>query len=161
VSVFPTNMLAEPPAVVENKTQGILAMKTIEDIDGFILKLELPYSELDHGMWLIQDQQETISIVVSLSGPVLVMRIKIFELKDSQDKTGLFRLLLELNASELLYGAYGLENNEVVLVESLSLEHLDFSLFQEAVEALIMTVATQYGMISRALGSKASQAEAR
>ena len=136
-------------------------MKTAEDIEGFILQLELPYSELGEGMWVIQDQKETLSVVVTLSGPVLVMSIKIVALKEAEDPTALYRLLLELNASELLYGAYGLENDEVVLVEALSLDHLDFPQFQEATEALMMTVATQYGMISRALKTGAKKAEAR
>ncbi len=136
-------------------------MITAEDLEGFILKLELPYSELGEGMWVIQDQKESISIAITLSGPILVMRIKILELDSSKDVCGLLRLLLELNASELLYGAYGLEDNEIVLVETLSLEHLDFSQFQEAVEALIMAVATQYGMIARMSKSGAVSTEAR
>jgi len=136
-------------------------MRTAEDIEGFILQLDLPYSELGDGMWVIHDQKETLSVVVTLSGPVLVMNIKIVALKEAEDLTGLFRLLLELNASELLYGAYGVENDEVVLVEALSLDHLDFPHFQEATEALMMTVATQYGMISRALKTGVKQTEAR
>lgn len=136
-------------------------MKSAEDLEGFILKLELPYSELGEGMWVIQDQKETISIAVSLSGPILVMRIKILELDSSKDLCSMLRLLLELNASELLYGAYGLEDDDIVLVETLSLEHLDFPQFQEAVEALIMTVATQYGMIARMSKSGAVSTEAR
>lgn len=136
-------------------------MKTIEDIEGFILQLDLPYSEIGEGMWIIQDQKETVSIIATLSGPVLVMSIKIVALEEAVDPSALFRLLLELNASELLYGAYGLENNEVVLVEALSLDHIDFPLFQEATEALMMTVATQYGMISRILKANEKKAESR
>jgi hypothetical protein len=128
-------------------------MMTAEEIEGFILKTELPYEEIDTGTWVVRDQTEKIANVMTLSGPVLVMRIKLAELH-GDDHEKLFRLLLELNASELLYGAYGLENNDVVLTEVLSLEHLDYASFLEATESLFMTVASQHGMIARVLNAK-------
>jgi hypothetical protein len=136
-------------------------MKTAEDIEGYILKTELPYEELGAGTWVVRDQNERISNVMTLSGPVLVMQIKIAEIGPGNHEE-LFKLLLSLNAAELLYGAYGLEDDQIVLVEVLSLEHLDFANFLEATEALFMTVFTQHGMIARALKAKArAGAEAR
>ena len=128
-------------------------MMTAEEIEGFILKTELPYEEINAGTWVVRDQTEKIANVMTLSGPVLVMQIKLAKL-DGDNNQKLFRLLLELNASELLYGAYGLENDDVVLTEVLSLEHMDYANFLEATESLFMTVVSQYGMISRALNAK-------
>ena len=125
-------------------------MSYAETIEGLILQLDLPYEELGEGIWVVKDEAETIHNVITLSGPVVVMRIKIVDVP----KTGtepLFKLLLELNASEMLHGAYGLEGNEAVMVEVMSIEHLNLPIFQEAVESMFMAVTSHHPSIARLL----------
>jgi hypothetical protein len=54
----------------------------------------------------------------------------------------LFRRLLELNATDLLHGAYAIEEGDVILTDTLDLETLDFKTFQSAVDSMQLTLAS-------------------
>ena len=68
-------------------------MEPAETIESLILQLDLPYEEIGDGMWVIKDQEETIHNVITLSGPVLLMRIKIVDAPRT-DPLALYQLLL-------------------------------------------------------------------
>ena len=46
----------------------------------------------------------------------------------------LFRTLLELNATEMMHGAYGIEGDSVVIMDALQLENLDYNEFAATVD---------------------------
>ena len=52
------------------------------------------------------------------------------------------RRLLELNASDLLHGSYGLDQNNVVLTEALELAHLDFEEFLASYESMTLSLTS-------------------
>jgi hypothetical protein len=54
------------------------------------------------------------------------------------------RLLLELNASEMIHGAYGIEDDVVALIDTLQSEHLDLHAFRATLDALLLTIAQDY-----------------
>ena len=60
----------------------------------------------------------------------------------------LFRRLLELNASDLVHGAYGVEEGDVILSESLELENLDFNEFQASVDSMQLALASHLETLS-------------
>jgi hypothetical protein len=51
------------------------------------------------------------------------------------------RRLLELNASDLVHGSYGIANGAVVLTEALELEHLDYEEFLASYESMTLALA--------------------
>jgi len=55
-----------------------------------------------------------------------------------------FKLLLELNASQMIHGAYGIEEENIVLIDTLQSEHLDFNEFQASLEALLLAGTQDY-----------------
>jgi hypothetical protein len=80
--------------------------------------------------------------VVNHTPPVLVFRVKVLDVPDDDSQhTSLYRRLLELNATDLVHGAYGLEEGDVILTETLELENLDFSEFQATVDSMFMALA--------------------
>jgi hypothetical protein len=62
---------------------------------------------------------------------------------------GLFRELLELNATDLVHGAYGLDGNEIVLTDTLQIGDLDFSEMQASLESILMALRSHYDTLSR------------
>ena len=64
--------------------------------------------------------------------------------KDKKTLAELSRRLLELNASDLAHGSYGIEqnSNSIVLTEALELEHLDFEEFLAAYESMTLALAS-------------------
>jgi hypothetical protein len=122
-------------------------MVTNEDIEGFLDRLSVDgasHSEIRPGMWIIRPGGELDAhMVVHYSPPVVLLRMKVMDLpKDEQAAATLARRLLELNASELVHGSYGIEGDAVVLTETLELAHLDFEEFLAAYESMTLALAS-------------------
>ncbi|HEU0016366.1 MAG TPA: hypothetical protein VFQ45_21985 [Longimicrobium sp.] len=121
-------------------------MVTREDVVNFLNRMELQFEEVDEGMWLASPTEEEeggARLVISLAPPLLVFRLKVMDVpRDGEKCTELYRILLEANANELVHAAYGLEEEDVVLTESLELENLNFNEFQATVDSFQMAMAT-------------------
>ena len=82
-------------------------------------------------------------VIVHFSPPVVVISVKVMAVPvDKQLQSTLNRRLLELNASDLVHGAYGIEENNIVMAEALELSHLDFEEFQAAYESITVALAS-------------------
>lgn len=121
-------------------------MVTREDIEGFLDKLSAEgasYKEVEKGLWIARPGGALdFDVVVHFSPPVVVLRVKVMELP--QDKSALAQLtrrLLEMNASDMVHGSYGIEQNAVVITEALELDHLDYEEFQAAYESIAIALA--------------------
>ncbi|HVT38976.1 MAG TPA: YbjN domain-containing protein [Gemmatimonadaceae bacterium] len=122
-------------------------MLTREDIESFLDRLSADgaiHSEVKPGIWNVQPAGAlNFGVVVHYSPPVLVLRVKVMDLPAGEEKrNGLARRLLEMNATDLLHGSYGIQNNSVILTEALELEHLDFEEFLAAYESITLALAS-------------------
>jgi hypothetical protein len=52
------------------------------------------------------------------------------------------RRLLELNASDIVHGAYGIEEDDIVMAEALELSHLGYEEFLAAFESITVALAS-------------------
>jgi CesT_Tir_1 len=129
-------------------------MVTREDIESFLDRLSADgasYSEIENGIWVVKPGGALdIDLVVHFSPPVVVMRVKVMNVPaDEATALLLYHRLLVLNATELLYGSYGIEGDSVVLTEALGLAHLDFEEFLASYESITLALASHL----RELGS--------
>jgi len=126
-------------------------MKTAADIQDFLIKLELPYDEPTPGTFVVQGADGLDNIAITIAGPVLVFRVKIMEVPkvDGAHREELFRTLLELNATEMMHGAYGLEGEAVIISDALQLENLDFNEFAATVDDFTLAVASHHGRLAK------------
>jgi hypothetical protein len=125
--------------------------RTIEDMNSYLNQLDMPYDEVNHGMWIIHDQKDQIdNIIVTFSEPIVVFRVKIMEAPtDKVQRAELCEELLRLNATEMIAGAYGIDGNSVVLTDTLQSENLDYNEFQASVDALTMAISQHYPHLSK------------
>src|SRR5947208_11508664 len=105
-------------------------MVTKDDIEAFLNRLSADgasYTEVEPGLWVIKPSGELdFSVVVHYSPPVVLLRVKVMSLpKDDHARATLNQRLLELNASDLVHGSYGIEEASIVMTEALELSHLD------------------------------------
>jgi hypothetical protein len=120
-------------------------MVTREDVEGYLLRMELPYQELEEGLWVIGDSQDAAPVFVNYAPPLLLVRVEVMNVPGDEDlRKGLFRELLELNATELVHGAYGLDGEEIVLIDTLQLGDLDFSELQASLESILLALRSHY-----------------
>ena len=130
-------------------------MLTKDDIESFLIRLSATgatYSEVEPGFWIVRPSTESdLSIAVNFSPPVVLLRIDVMTLPGDVTQTAtLTRRLLELNASDLLHGAYGIQDEQIVLTEALELSALDFEEFLASYESMTLTLASHLREIGRA-----------
>ena len=129
-------------------------MVTKEDIEGWLNRLSADgasFSEVESGLWVVRPSGELdFSVVVHFSPPVVLLRVKVMTLPANAGAVAtLSRRLLELNATDLVHGSYGIEDNSIVMNETLELSHLDYEEFLAAYESITVALASHL----RELGS--------
>jgi hypothetical protein len=125
-------------------------MVTREDVEGYLVRMELPFQELEDGLWVVGETQEVAPVFVNYAPPLLVIRVEVMDAPDEEElRNGLFRELLELNATDLVHGAYGLDGNEIVLSDTLQLGDLDFGELQASLESILLALRAHYETLSR------------
>jgi hypothetical protein len=122
-------------------------MVTRDDIETFLDRLATEgttYHEVEPGLWIIRPGgQIDFSVVCHYNPPVVVLRVKVMDLPaDDVACNGLARRLLQLNASDLVHGSYGIEQDAVVLTEALELSHLDYEEFLAAYESMTLALTS-------------------
>ena len=128
-------------------------MVTREDIEAFLDRLqteEATYREIEPGLWAVRPGGALdLDFIVHYNPPVVVLRVKVMDLPAVNGKSAdLNRRLLELNATDLVHGSYGISNGQYVLTEALELEHLDFEEFQASYESMTLALATHLRELS-------------
>ncbi|AHG90290.1 hypothetical protein J421_2753 [Gemmatirosa kalamazoonensis] len=122
-------------------------MVTRDDIESFLDRLATEgtaYQEVEPGLWIIHPGGVIdFDVVCHYNPPVVVLRVKVMDLPaDDNACNGLARRLLQLNASDLVHGSYGIEQEAVVLTEALELSHLDYEEFLAAYESMTLALTS-------------------
>ena len=122
-------------------------MVTREEIESFLDRLTAEgasYTEIEPGLWIVKPGGALdFDVVVHYSPPVVVLRVKVMNLPSSDNLVAtLSRRLLQLNATDLVHGAYGIEREAIVLVEAMELSHLDYEEFQASYEGMTLALAS-------------------
>jgi hypothetical protein len=126
-------------------------MRGKEDIEGFLERLDSGTAEVreaEPGIWLVRTTSGA-EVIVHLAPPVVILRVTVMSLPADQVRQArLCRDLLGYNARDLVHGAYGLEGERVVLVDTLELEDLDFNQFEASFDSLTLALATHLGALA-------------
>lgn len=115
-----------------------------EDVEAFLDRLVggSDYEEVGEGIWVIS-VGDSPRVVVNYESPVLVLRVNVMNVpKSDASKAGLMTKLLELNATDLVHGSYGLEGEHIVLTDTLQLENLDFNELQASFDSITLALAS-------------------
>ncbi len=112
-------------------------MVTREDLESFLIRMDLEYEELEPGMYLVRGRNSGLPMVVHHADSLLLIRMKLMDMPQVDHRSlDLYRTLLELNASDVVHGAYGIEENELIISDTLELETLDFHELQASMESI-------------------------
>jgi hypothetical protein len=122
-----------------------------EKIEGYLINLDITFEEVAKNTWVISDHDkglEQVMIIAEL--PVVILRVKVMDTSDSMP-CEFYKELLSLNASDLVHGAYALDGNDVVLVDTHEFEHLDFEELQASLDAISLALAQHFPVLSKYL----------
>ncbi len=132
-------------------------MITREDLESFLIRMDAEFDEVDEGMFLVRSENGSAPIVVHHSEPVLVVRMKVMDLPEGNDGLGpLYEALLRLNATDVVHGAYGLEERELILTDTLQLGTLDFEELRASLESVQMAASSHLSEIRALAGAGGS-----
>lgn len=126
-------------------------MATRDDIEAWLGRLEaegVHAREVEKGLWLLTTGADAPELVVHYNPPVVLLRVKVMELGPGNQKAELYRHLLELNATDLVHGSYGIDGNAVVLTDALELENLDFTEFQASYDSMLIALASHLATLA-------------
>src|SRR5450432_4031543 len=110
-------------------------MRSREDIEAYLLRAGHPFDEVAESTWVVRDpESHGAHFVVKLVEGIVLFRTKVIDIDDKVDRAALFTKLLELNANQMLHGAYGTADGSVVITCALRAENLDFNEFQGTID---------------------------
>ncbi len=129
-------------------------MVTREDLESFLIRMDLEYDEVDEGMFLVQGRNSGLPVVVHHADELLLIRMKVMDLPEAMvGEVDFYRALLELNATDVVHGAYGLEDGELILSDTLELETLDFHELRASTESIELAATSHMERIRALAGA--------
>lgn len=118
-------------------------------IESFLLSLSLTYEEVGDQTWVINDDEKGLeNVLVILADPVVIIRVKVMAIP-AKEREQFFEQLLRLNQSDMIHGAYALEGDDVILLNTLVRETLDLEEFQATLDAIGLALAQHYRMLAK------------
>ncbi|MDR3161911.1 MAG: YbjN domain-containing protein [Spirochaetaceae bacterium] len=122
--------------------------KKAEKIEQYLIDLMVTYHEIDQDIWLLDDPDHGLEeVVIMYNDPLVIFRVQVMEAPQDR-RLELFTMLLELNASDLLHGAYGLEKDEIVLIDTLEYDGMDFAEFRATLDSFGLALVQHYPILS-------------
>ena len=128
-------------------------MVSSEDLESFLIRMDMEYEELEEGMYLVRSRNGGVPLVAHRLPPVLLLRMKVMDLPADDGSAELYRLLLELNATDVVHGSYGIEEDELILSDTLQLETLDFHEIRASVESMQLAASDHLEQIRGLVGA--------
>ena len=124
-------------------------MATNSEIKSFFDKLEISYDTVGEGIWVLNLEDQGIdNLVINHEPPLILFRIKLMDMPN-KNREEFFGRLLELNATELVHGAYALEEENIILIDSLQSENLDINELEASIESLAFAATQHYSELSK------------
>jgi hypothetical protein len=125
---------------------------TKNKIEQYLIDLMYSYREIDKNIWLVDDPEHNLAgIAVMYDDPVVVFRVALMDAPE-QNRLELFTRLLELNASDIIHGAYALENNQIVLTNTLDYATMDYGEFRSTLDSFSLALVQHYPILSEYRG---------
>ena len=120
-----------------------------EKLESYLLDLSLTYEKQSDDIWIINGEDKGLeNVVIMLEDPIVIIRIKVMDIP-AGNKADFYEELLKLNASDLVHGAYAIEGDHVLLVDTLEGETMDIEELQASLDAIGLALAQHYEKLSK------------
>jgi hypothetical protein len=124
-------------------------MAGLNKIEEYLISLGVSYEEPQPGTWLVEDSGKGLPcIAVSYADPIVIISARAMKIP-SGNREALFADLLKLNYNGLLHGAFALDGDDVVLVDTLEYDWMDKEEFEASLDAIGFALSEHYPALSR------------
>ncbi|HTO23459.1 MAG TPA: hypothetical protein VMQ10_13380 [Spirochaetia bacterium] len=122
---------------------------TLRDkVEAALVKLTLSFREAGPNTWVVSDDEVGLeSLIVQLTEPIVILRTHVMKLPPT-NREKLFAELLRLNAADMTHGAYALDGDSVIIIDTLEAETMDLEELQASIDAIGLALAQHYRSLS-------------
>ncbi|MGQ9707077.1 MAG: hypothetical protein ACUVWP_08810 [bacterium] len=99
-------------------------MATTKCIEAYLQKAGYDFETVDYGVWTV-NLSGLGKIAINLNKPLVILRLKVADLPMKTGLEELYRKLLEMNANEVVHGAFSIQDGSIVLIDTLEESKLD------------------------------------
>ncbi|MCL2175721.1 MAG: YbjN domain-containing protein [Treponema sp.] len=118
-------------------------------IEQYLIDLMITYQQMGQDMWLLDDDEHSLhGVAIMQIENLVIIRAGVMDVPKS-NHLELYTKLLELNASDVIHGAYALDKGKVVLIDTLQYESMDRGDFQASLDSFSMALADHYPILSK------------
>ncbi|MDR1420987.1 MAG: YbjN domain-containing protein [Treponema sp.] len=118
-------------------------------IEQYLIDLMFTYQELETNLWYLDDREHGLEGVAVLKADSLVIFRMVLMDAPKNNRLECFTCLLDLNARDLIHGAYALENDKIILIDTLEYDTMDYSEFRATLDAFSLAVTQHYPVLSK------------
>ena len=128
-------------------------------IEQYLIDLMLTYQQIDSNLWLLDDEEHSLQgVVVMQTDPLVIVRAEIMDIP-KDNLLELYTKLLELNATDIIHGAYALDKSKIVLIDTLHYETMSYEDFRAVLDSFSLALSDHYPILSK-YREKSSSAKA-
>lgn len=122
-------------------------MAGMTKVESYLMDLDVSYQEVSATAFFIDDQAKGLpGIMITLNDPIVVMRAKVMQVPTTR-QAELFEKLLRLNGTDMVHGAYGVDGNDIVLIDTLEYETMDKPEFEASLDSIGLALSRHYGVL--------------
>jgi hypothetical protein len=118
-------------------------------IEQYLIDLMLTYQQIGKNLWLLDDEDHSLQgVAVMQADPLVIFRAEIMD-APKDNLLELYTILLELNATDVIHGAYALDNKKIVLIDSLQYDTMDYEDFRASLDSFSLALTQHYPILSK------------
>jgi len=118
-------------------------------IEQYLIDLMITYQQVDKNIWLLDDEDNFLQgVAIMQAEPLVIVRIEVMEIP-KKNPIELYTKLLELNASDVIHGAYAIDKNKIILIDTLQYETMDKEDFRATLDSFSMALTDHYPILSK------------
>ena len=121
---------------------------TENKVEQYLIDLKYSFQEVRPNFWLLDDAEHTLEgIAVIFADPLVIIEVQVMD-APRKNREEFFTRLLELNARDMIHGAYGLEGDKVIIIDTLEYENMDYFEFRAALDAISLALTQHFPILS-------------
>ncbi len=105
------------------------------------------FQEIGKNMWIINDETHNLEgVAVVYTDPVVIIRAAVMAIPPFNNLE-LYTKLLEFNAKDVVHGAYALDHDQIILIDTLEYNSMDFEEFIAVLDSFSLALTQHYPVL--------------
>ena len=118
-------------------------------VEQYLIDMMLTYQQVESNFWLLDDEEHALQgVAIMFAEPLVIFRAEIMD-NPKDNLLEFYKKLLELNGSDVIHGAYALDNGKIVLLNTLEYDTMDYADFRATLDAFSLAISQHYPILSK------------